>query len=509
MNGYLKDSFAEITWSVILKVFQIASGFITSVMLIRYLTVEEYGSFRFIYSLTAIVAYISSCGIEGTLLRFVPEFIEKKQLRNCASLLFLAVATRVSVLIGLLGSALLCQNFLIESYNFSNHLRDLYTSVCLFIFLSQTHGVFGLTFLSACFEQRKSSAIECAAMLIRLISIGSVIYLDLGFQGIISYMVLIEGFLFLTYALFAIEKSHKYKKHEINKGKLPRLNYSRIIKFSAYSSLLSLTAVTRELAVDNMVIAHYLDITHVAIYSFAISIVELLSNMNPSMFLKNIVTHIFVRKYTANESLDFLDFGNQFLIKLAGFFMLPIYISISILMHPIIVLIFKSDYTAAIPIVNCLMVFFFINNVLAYGISHILFTLELNKYRVIGSLLTGIINLILDIILVPYMSLMGAAIATSISGLLLLIYYYAIAHYSTKLSLTFPWQGMLKILFHGIVVGLVLIIARPYIENTFSLALSTIAAAMLYLSLSYINKPFSERERELINKISKRNIWPF
>ena len=504
MTDYLEKSIKQSIWTFFYKIFQMSSGLITSVLLTRYLTLREYGCYRFIYSISAVLNYLTSCGIESTLLRYIPEYIEQKNYRKINGLLICAVSLRILTLSIFLGSTWIWRDLFFNTFHFPDFLIHWYFFVCLFIFLSQAHAIFGLTLISAFLEQKLLSIIESIAIMIRLLSIGIVIYFDLKIYGVIIYLITVEGLLFLSYAAYAIKKGLKNDKQDISSQCALQLDFKRIFRFASYSYFLSATSLIREFAIDNFIIAHYLDMKQVAIYSLATGIMEFTSNFNPSMFLKNIVNYVFVRKFTANNKLEKLAYGNELLIKISAFIIIPAFMTLAILLKPIILYIYKEAYISAIPIIYCLMVFFLINNTLLYGINQVFLTLELTNLCVYGSILTGLYNLIMEIILVPRIGIMGAALATGSSAILMITYYFAIIYRIKKMKLNFPFKTLLKIILCTLLVSLVIMKLKTYAIGIISLVIISCIGAVIYLALCYYIKPFEDKDRQFINSILKK-----
>jgi len=51
------------------------------------------------------------------------------------------------------------------------------------------------------------------------------------------------------------------------------------------------------------------------------------------------------------------------------------------------------------------------------------------------------------------------------------------------------------------------VLARPFIQNIISLILVVISGAAIYIFMSYKNKIFSQRERDLINRAIGERLW--
>ena len=115
----------------------------------------------------------------------------------------------------------------------------------------------------------------------------------------------------------------------------------------------------------------------------------------------------------------------------------------------------------------------------------------------------------MDIILVKHFGPIGAAIATGSALLLTIIYYYIVVIFYAKIKLTFPYVSIIKIIFNLIIVALLLIYLKATIKDIFSLLVVLLSGAVMYFFLSYINKPFSKKDRHYINNMIGKQMWVF
>lgn len=114
--------------------------------------------------------------------------------------------------------------------------------------------------------------------------------------------------------------------------------------------------------------------------------------------------------------------GNLVMLLSGGMIML-IVVMFSYLFIP---LLFGNEYILAIPLVNILSLSLPIYFV-AYSVGATLITNEHMKLKIKLMGLVAVINIILNIILIPIYGAKGAAISTVISNIILLILYYITA----------------------------------------------------------------------------------
>ena len=113
----------------------------------------------------------------------------------------------------------------------------------------------------------------------------------------------------------------------------------------------------------------------------------------------------------------------------------------------------------------------------------------------------------LDIILIPSYGVLGAICAFGITGLAVIIYlYWAI---NKMIRLAYPWQSLAVFFINMLLAASVVYILRAFINNVFSLVVVVTAGVIAYITFSYVNKGFTQQDRDYINCAFNKNVWFF
>lgn len=80
---------------------------------------------------------------------------------------------------------------------------------------------------------------------------------------------------------------------------------------------------------------------------------------------------------------------------------------------------------------------------------------------------------------------------------------------SRHVKLHIPWNSLLRFFLNAGCMGLFCLMVKKYVNNLFFLIIIIAAGALVYLLVSFLNKGFSESDREVFNKIIGKRIFIF
>jgi O-antigen/teichoic acid export membrane protein len=148
------------------------------------------------------------------------------------------------------------------------------------------------------------------------------------------------------------------------------------------------------------------------------------------MVLSTVLYPVLTRFYATNKKL----FKNNLTIIVKYFLLaaIPVVLFFVVFAEPLIILIYESKYMEAVPVLRIIgigLLFVFLNFVL----SMILNTVEKQKFVAISSFSAMALNLILNFILIPKFSIMGATVATVITEFTFCTFLMFFVHRSFKI----------------------------------------------------------------------------
>jgi O-antigen/teichoic acid export membrane protein len=119
-------------------------------------------------------------------------------------------------------------------------------------------------------------------------------------------------------------------------------------------------------------------------------------------------------------------------------------------------------------------------------------------------------NLVLDIILVPKWGLNGAAFATGTSMLFTYVYFLIATKFFIGVDITFPWKSVFKIGFNTLITAVFsYYVFSSHVTGLMTLLIALGLSGIIYLLISYFNRPFDETDRDYINRAFGRKLWVF
>lgn len=170
------------------------------------------------------------------------------------------------------------------------------------------------------------------------------------------------------------------------------------------------------------------------------------------------------------------------------------------LAKPILILAYGKKYEAAVIILQILAWFVFIKFLsMTFG-SYLLSTDKQNR-RAAFQGVAALLNLGLNLILIPKWGFLAAAGTTLLSDLFLAVVYFLIMTRDFKEKITFLMTPILRSFLAAIILSLFLFFTRDY----FHVIVSAILGAFVFGISLWIFRFFDEYDRKLIRQIIKRD----
>jgi O-antigen/teichoic acid export membrane protein len=181
------------------------------------------------------------------------------------------------------------------------------------------------------------------------------------------------------------------------------------------------------------------------------------------------------------------------LIKYSLIITLPVLTGFFVLSEELITMISGTKYISAISIIPFLILFPLIE-VGNRTYNKILYLKSQTKSLALIYVIGMVLNIILNLILIPRFSYYGAGIATTLAYIVMFILFYYKTHKNIKLD-----QAYLKIpniLLSTLIMGLALSFISP--NNVFTKILTIILGAAIYFGSLYLTRAYVKEELDLI-----------
>ncbi|MDD4220870.1 MAG: flippase [Candidatus ainarchaeum sp.] len=475
-NTEKKTIVRNIGWLTISKVFVYLLSIVTITLIPRYLGVEGYGQLNFALSFVSLFAVFFDVGTGILIFRDVSrkKALLSKYFNNFfyfkiyLYILFFVVI----VLITLLLPKLLIVKVLI---------------VLLAInLIAQSIAGYLVVYLNS-FELMKFSSIkEVLLKLLIVIFIILVVFLNLKIIGV-ALAYILSSVIVLFYIIYVFKKMFKSK-----------IKFKPVFKKGFLLSKLKLSypfALTTIFGViyfnfDKFMISFMLNDYQVGLYStgytfygFLIGIIALFST---------VFFPILSRNYKSSRFKGILDKYSRIIIVLA----LPMVFGVIYLAKDIIRLIFGKDFVIGFIAFQVVIIFFLIN---AFNqiFNNILTIHNLQKYLFKLFLIAAVVNVVLNFIAIPLFGIVGAAVTTVLSELIIFVGMYVkvsknIVKFGFFRKLVIPFISSILMLFGIYLVKDVLKVV--VINNSLNVLFYFLVGGLFYVSFIFMFRYFKVKE---------------
>jgi O-antigen/teichoic acid export membrane protein len=418
-------------------------------MLAVNLSVSEYGLIYAMIGFFSFFMLFIDFGLEQAATKYIVEYRVKNDGDSIRSLAF-----------SVLGFQILCSCFLFVSvFLFSNYIAEFYFHapaaaeylIILGIWFCTTPLITFISYLLLGFEKTTwYTAVDFFRMVILLSGAFLLLYWNKGIYAPLIMYAFVNIILCCIYIPYIISFFPNILK------KTHFFSWTEFSKVFSYGILIALTSFGWMIITQtDMLMLTYFTTTHdVGLYAVALPIsLLLLFFMRPI----NIVFAPLIAKYSAEKKEKELTETISTAYKYAFVLLVPIVLCFTLFPELIISLLFSNEYISAVRALQILAV-----GTLFYSFSlfnSIIFN-SLGKAKVMAVVvaLISLLNIILNLLLIPTYTITGAAISTSISYILLFI--ISTTYISKEISLTFPVQQWMKALLSGAVTIMVIIIIK-------------------------------------------------
>ena len=451
-------------------------GFFLFIYIARYLGEVGFGKYSFAIAFTGLFAIIANFGMNNYIIR---ELARNKEQTS-------EYLTNVSVIKLLL--SFLAFGFIVLTINLMDYPRDTTYAVYLFgIYMILSS--FALTFRSV-FQAFERMEYDAAVMVI-----GKIILFTLVLFVIFSGYGLIElAYVYIFAAIVAVTLSFSIILMKIAKPK-PTVDFSLWKTLIIGSIPFGLNALFGVLffQIDTVMLSIFKDDAAVGIYNAAYNPLLALTGIIGYMFLSPIYPVMSRYFVSSKDSLGTLTDLSSKYMAIIGF---PIATGCFILANRFIGLFYAGQYTASIMAFQVIALHIpirLINGVL----GRFLPSINRQSLYTIGFSLSALCNIILNATMIPYLSYIGAGIATILSEVFLyFILICFINKYYKKLEVH---NHFIKPLLASLMMG-----GFVFYFRSINLFLLVLFAALVYFAILLMLRTFTQEDKDIFKQVVKR-----
>jgi O-antigen/teichoic acid export membrane protein len=450
-------------------------GFFLLIYIARYLGEVGFGKYSFALAFTGLFAIVASFGMNNYIIRELAR--NKEQTRE--------YLTNVSVIKLLL--SFIAFGFIVLTINLMDYPQDTTYAVYLFgVYMILTS--FSQTF-RAIFQAYERMEYNAAVMVI-----GKIILFPLVLFVLFSGYGLIElAYVYIFIGIVDVTLSFSIVLIKIAKPK-PAINFSlwkTLIIGSIPFGLNGLFAVSF-FQIDTVMLSVFKGDAAVGIYNAAYNPLLALGVI-PSIFiaaLYPVMSRYFV---SSKDSLETFTVLSSKYMAIIGF---PIAMGCFVLANRFIALFYLDQFSASIIAFQILALFIPLR-FMSFITGTLLTSINRQSLRTVSVGLSALFNIVLNAAMIPYLSYIGASVATVLSEVFL---YFAFIHFITKhyKKLELHKHFMKPLLASFMMGGFVF-----YFKDT-NLLLLIILAVFVYFVTLLLLRTFTQEDKNIFKQVIKR-----
>lgn len=478
---YLKFT-KDVLWVSLSQILVGLFGIITLPVLTKNFGPELYGLWSQIYITVALLPPILTLAFGNAIVRYLSHEENKKILsQEITAMLFTILTLTVFVII--IASLF---SYQISIFLFKNSSFAIF--VPLMIIWAGAYSLFSflIAYLRSKSRIKFLSILNLANSATQLSLIFILTYLTHSMLFIVISQLLIQiTFLIIIYVTI------------FNDLGFGRPNFGHINRYLSFSLPQIPSAILLWILnyVDRYLILFYLSLVEVGIYSVSYNLGWIISFFySPLGFVVYPILSKNWEKSRFDEVKKYLEYSTKIFLTLA----LPASLGLYVLSVPILKILTTSQFVTGGEI-TFLIAFGYVFYGLYQINAYIILLIQQTKWIPLMILLSSIINIILNIILIPKIGINGAAFATLISYLTLavIVSYWARKEINYSIDIKF----LSKVILASILMGIVIYLLVPHLSGILQVLLSIPIGAIVYFAILMLLKAFTESEKKLIYNI--------
>lgn len=457
------------------QVIVAVQSFIFIIFIARILGDAALGQYSMATAFTSIFLVVLDLGYNTLLIREIAKHNDKAE-RYVSNTLTIRIIISFIVIITIIN--------IVNLLNYPTEIKNLIYLFTISTIIFSLTDIFKVTFRA--FEKMEYEALMTALSNF-IIVFGSIILLILGFSlYAVGFMFILASLMSLIYFIWVCRIKFLQPKFRFE------LRFVKSsIKMAIPLAMLSVFYIVY-IKIDTVILFTLKGDIAVGWYTAAYSLIMGLKPI-PQLLMNSLLPLMSFYHLSSKDSLKFV-YKKSF--SYLFYFGLPLSIIIFTLAPQIVLLIYGNQFSSTIPALQILSLDIIL--IFTYGVSGgLLISMRNERNMVLYGFITAISNVILNIILIQYLSYIGASIATIITDATLLILY-------TKfISKTFYSLKFKSILVRSM-PSTIAMITIIYIITPFNIIIAVILATIVYLLLLYPSGAIDADDIDLIKRLFER-----
>jgi O-antigen/teichoic acid export membrane protein len=481
--SYTKVAFRGVFIILCISLLAAFLGYLVRVILAKNLSMEEFGLFYAVFAFLGLIGVFKSLGFDKALARFIPEFVHKKEDNFIKSSIIYVAAIQFVTNSVIIVAVYLLSDFLAVNYFQSAQASIVLILMAIAFFLDSFSQV-----LKFVFQGFKKMSYFSGIDLIRMVLIIAIVLigfrLNYGLLSPISAYIIAPVILLVIFSWILVKKVFpKFFKSEFS------VNRKLIRRISKYSIFVLATSVGGVILyyTDVLTLTYFTDLKIVALYSVALPTAKVLMYFPRAIggILLPLTTELWVKK-----KLEILKAGVESLYKYSVILIVPLVFMMFSFTEILINVLYGNAYIPASNTMKILVIGMIFG--ILYGVN-INFFAGIGKPQITSKIvyIAAIFNLITNLVLIPIIGIIGAAIATTLSYFIMML--IGLIEIRKFITISFPMKIWAKTILAGLIFTFVIwllkgiFVFNVWLETAIVLAISGIVYIVLLFLLKIVN----------------------
>ncbi len=481
-TSVLGKASGAVPWTLVGKAVRFAAGVATSVIVVRHLGRDDYGLLAIVRVAAAFVAVPAGVGMGQALLRFLPEISVREGRLVGRRLLVVGVLVQIAAWALLTLGVSLCGH--VWNDFFHADVASFILLATLLLLAGSLRGFFDSA-LTAAYQARFLAILGTGGSIVLFGLTAYVLAAGFGIPGILTVAALAEG---------AVALCGGIRAFALYSGGHASVGASRLMGYSFPFVLLSLLNMITWKQSETLLLGHFSSASEAGLFDVAYKLPQQLLEFVPESIWPLIMAAM-SEAYTKNRAglRDLIDVYYRMLFFLVA----PLSILGLVLGDKMITILYGAEWA---PAGGLAQAFFIIFSLSFFGtpLSMAIYVLEKSWANFLLALLFAVVNVALDLILIPRYGLYGAVVPVAIAiGISPFARWLTLRRFASDIAI--PWGFIGK----AYCVSLPLFALYPlkrFVVNVPSLVAACVVAAALVIIAIRVVGLFGSRDRELIER---------
>jgi O-antigen/teichoic acid export membrane protein len=467
-------------------------GYLVRLVLAKNLSIEEFGLFYAVFAFLSMLSIFKTLGFDTALIKFIPEFLHLKKNSYIKSSIIYAAAVQVVTNTIIIIAIYLASSYLASNF-FQNPKADYVLKIMAIAFFIESF----ILVIKLSLQGFKKMVLFAGIDIIRMVLVLALVFL--GFQlnyGLISPIVAYTITpIILTFIFGFILIRKVFPKFLASEFILSKKMFKKIFKYGIFVMAASLGILILGYT-DIMMLTYFSGLTAVAFYSVALPTAKIL------IYFPRAISAILIplsSELWTKKKKDMLREGMESLYKYSFIVIVPLVLIMFSFADIIINVLFGKTYlpaSSAMKILSIGMIFATINGICSNFFSGI------GKPQIASKMIYAgaIFNLLANLVLIPLLGIVGAAITTTLSYSLMML--IGLLNIKKFIVVKFPIKIWIKTLIVGFIfTTLIAILKKVLVLNIWAeTAIVLIISGIFYILLLFLFKIVRSEEIRNLHK---------